>query len=79
MFERRDRNTNGGGVFIGICDSLVSVNHPELRRDSCEPLWQHLEFEKSGKLYLSSFYRPPSAGVMGRDFGGIIDEQHKMF
>ena len=62
VFERRDRNANGGGVFIGIRDSLVSVDHPELRRDSCELLWQHLEFEKSGKLYLSSFYRPPCAG-----------------
>ena len=52
VFERRDRNANGGGVFIGICDS---VDHQELRRDSCELLWQHLEFEKSGKPYVSSF------------------------
>ena len=42
------------------------MDHPELRKDDCEMLWQHLEFERAGKLYLSSFYRPPNVE------GGIL-------
>ena len=60
--RRKDRDKNGGGVFIAIKENLIAVDKPEFDID-CELTWSTLEFPGSGKLHLCSFYRPPSGGT----------------
>lgn len=54
---RKDRNEYGGGVFIAIRDTLISINMPELEVD-CELLWTCLQFVGSKPLYITCFYGP---------------------
>lgn len=54
---RKDRTQSGGGVFIAIKESLISVDKPEFDVP-CEIIWSCLEFAKAGKVYIGSFYRP---------------------
>ena len=59
---RKDRNTNGGGVFLAIKDSLVVQDHPELDSDG-ELVWGSLKFAGSKELLLCSFYCPRTSIV----------------
>lgn len=60
--NRKDRNSNGGGVFIATRENLISVEGTEFDTD-CEVVWSTIEFAGARKLYLGSFYRPPSGGI----------------
>ena len=55
---RKDRTKNGGGVFIAVRDTLISVDKPQFDAP-CELIWSCLEFANAGKVYIGSFYRPP--------------------
>ena len=44
---RKDRDENGGGVFIAIKEKLIAVDKPEFDTD-CELTWSTLEFPGSG-------------------------------
>lgn len=54
---RKDRNANGGGVFVATKDTLISDNLPNLDSD-CEIIWTSLQFTGSKPLYIASFYGP---------------------
>ena len=57
---RKDRNSAGAGVFIGIKDILVS--YPLNDVDSnCEIVWASLQLQGCTKLV--SYYRPPKSSV----------------
>ena len=56
---RKDRNVNGGGVFVATSDRIISYEIPDLYAD-CEMIWAELHFSGSKPLYLSSFYKPPN-------------------
>ena len=49
----RDRNVNGGGVFVATSDRIISYEIPDLDTD-CEMILAGLNFS----LYLASFYEP---------------------
>ena len=51
---RKDRNVNGGGVFVATSDRIISYEIPELDTD-CEIVWAGLHFSGSKPLYLASF------------------------
>ncbi|XP_072036924.1 uncharacterized protein [Amphiura filiformis] len=59
---RKDRDSNGGGVFIATKENIISVENPEYDSD-CEITWCTIEFARSGKLRLGSFYRTPNGGT----------------
>ena len=54
---RKDRNVNGGGVFVATSDRIISYEIPDLDTD-CEIIWAGLHFSGSKPLYLASFYKP---------------------
>ena len=56
---RKDRNVNGGGVFVAASDSRVSYEIPDLDT-GCEIIWAGLNFSGSNPLYIASFYKPPN-------------------
>ena len=56
---RKDRNVNGGGVFVATSDRLISYEIPDLDTD-CEIIWAGLHFLGSKQLYLASLYKPPN-------------------
>ena len=58
-FMRKDRNKDGGGVFIAMKDAFVSVEHT--KGDApCEIIWTSMEFVRTSKAFLGSFYRTSS-------------------
>ena len=56
---RKDRNVNGGGVFLATSDRIISYEIPDLDTD-CEIILAGLHFSGSKPLYLASFYKPPN-------------------
>ena len=56
---RKDRNVNGGEVFVATSDRIISYEIPELDTD-CGIVWAGLHFSDSKPLYLASFYKPPN-------------------
>ena len=42
---RKDRDENGGGVFLATKDSLISSEEPDLGGD-CEIIWASIQFSK---------------------------------
>ena len=54
---RKDRDSNGGGVFIATKDTLISADLPDTNSD-CEIVWASLQFASSKPLYLASYYGP---------------------
>ena len=62
---RKDRNKNGGGVFISIHDSLTTSEVDNSQSD-CEAIWA--EVHTQGKSVLTgSYYCPPSSTVESLD------------
>ncbi|CAC5381938.1 unnamed protein product [Mytilus coruscus] len=58
--DPRDRNTNGGGVFIAIHDKITSaVNSSE---NDCELQWAEIQ-TKPKSVIIFSYYRPPNASI----------------
>ncbi len=56
--HRRDRNLNGGGVFIAVRDCYTSSLIQEANTN-CEIIWVAVTQTNSKPLYLGSYYRPP--------------------
>ena len=56
---RKDRNINGGGVFVATSDRIISYEIPDMNT-VCEIIWAGLHFSGSKPLYLASFYKPPN-------------------
>ena len=54
---RKDRDVNGGGVFVATKDTLISVDLPNLDSNS-EIIWASLQFAGSKPLFISSYYGP---------------------
>ena len=59
---RKDRNSNGGGVFIAIDKKLTSKHETSLNRD-CETVWASIQLANTQKLFVASHYRPPNSKV----------------
>ena len=56
---KKDRNCNGGGVFIAYKNDLVLVHKPEFDMTN-ELVWAQLQITGSKAVYVGSLYRPPS-------------------
>jgi len=56
---RLDRNSGGGGVMLLVKDDYISQEVP-WTRNSGEIIWVEVLLKNKQKLYISSFYRPPS-------------------
>ena len=56
---RKDRTRFGVGVFVAVRSDLAAVEERRLDVDS-EIITISLQFQKCKKLYVSSFYRPPT-------------------
>ena len=57
---RKDRDAHGGGVFLALKSDIVCVECPKFDTN-CEIIWCSVKFNNYKKLYLASFYRPPSS------------------
>lgn len=58
---RKDRNKNGGGVFIAVHDSFETWE-VENSNSNCEIVWIEMQ-TKTKNIVLGCFYRPPSADI----------------
>lgn len=58
---RKDRNKNGGGVFIAIHDN-IQANTVEVDDGNCELVWAEIQ-TKGKSIVIGSYYRPPSATI----------------
>ncbi len=57
---RKDRNADGGGIFIAV-NSRVRSDIVDFDFDiSCEALWVTIQISSGKKAYIGAFYRPPS-------------------
>ncbi|XP_072022153.1 uncharacterized protein [Amphiura filiformis] len=54
---RKDRDSNGGGVFIAVRDTLITADIPDLD-SNCEVVWASLQFSDTKSLYIASYYGP---------------------
>ena len=57
---RKDRNRNGGGVFLAIKSEIVSEEKPTFGKD-CEIIWSSVKIGNYKTLHLASCYRPPNS------------------
>ena len=55
---RKDRSAGGGGVFLGIKDTLVCTEEPNLDT-TAELIWAKISLHNLPSLYICSYYRPP--------------------
>ncbi len=55
--SRKDRNINGGGVFVAVSNKFVSSTEYSLDTE-CEIMWCKISISGSKPLYIASFYRP---------------------
>ena len=55
----KDRNVNGGWVFVATSDRIISYEIPDLDTD-CGIIWAGSHFSGSKPLYLASFHKPPN-------------------
>ena len=58
----RNKNKNGGGVFVACKENLLATDKPDLDTP-CEAVWSSIEFKGYGVLFLGSFYRSQSFGI----------------
>ena len=52
---RHDKNTDGGGVFILLHKSLVSLEQPEFVTN-CEIVWEKIQIQGVKEMYIATFY-----------------------
>ncbi|XP_068723904.1 uncharacterized protein [Montipora capricornis] len=57
---RKDRNRNGGGVFVAIKSEFVCEEKPTFGRD-CEIIWSTVKIGNCKTLHLASYYRLPNS------------------
>ncbi|CAC5407482.1 unnamed protein product [Mytilus coruscus] len=58
---RKDRNKNGGGVFIAVYDKFTTSAVDNSEND-CELQWADIQ-TKTKSIIIGSYYRPPNASV----------------
>ena len=68
---RKDRTSSGGGVFIAIRNDLAAVQEPRFDVQGCEIITASLQFSKTKKIYLSSFYNPSATDLVPL---GLLDD-----
>jgi exonuclease III len=78
-FYRKDRNENGGGVFLAVRDAIISADIPDLNPD-CEVVWASLQFSNSKPLYIASYYgphkkKPKSIDELAKSLSTIFSKQ----
>lgn len=62
--HRKDRNQNGGGVFVAVRNDFVCSEQPEFNTHlDLELVWSKIQIQGSKQLFLGSFYRPPKSTV----------------
>lgn len=59
---RKDRIAGGGGVFLGIKDTLVAVEEPTITT-AAEIIWAKISLYNLPSLYICSYYRPPQSDL----------------
>jgi len=60
---RKDRNKNGGGVFIAVHDKFrASEGTCSVNTSDCELVWAELQ-TKTKSVMIGSYYRPPNANI----------------
>jgi len=57
LHYRNDRGTLGGGVFILVHKSIISIEQPELATD-CEIEWVKIKLQRYKDLFIGYFYMP---------------------
>ena len=57
--HRRDRNSEDGGVFIVIKETIVATSMPDINVN-CEVIWAGWQFSDCKPLYIASYYGPHS-------------------
>ena len=60
---RSDRNRNGGGVAMYIRTVIPYIIRKDLSQDTLELLSIEVKKPKSKPLFISTWYRPPSAKI----------------
>ena len=58
---RKDRNANGGGVFIAVKQDYIM--EPIITSSNCETVWVKLILTSGKVLIIGAFYRPPSSTI----------------
>ncbi|CAG2208939.1 unnamed protein product [Mytilus edulis] len=58
---RKDRNKNGGGVFIAVHDKFTT-SAVENSENDCELQWAEIQ-TKTKSVIIGSYYRPPNASI----------------
>ena len=64
---RKDRNMQGGGVFIAISNDILSTPVTELQTD-CEIIWAKISLVGRKDMYIASYYNPKTSNE------GSLDE-----
>ena len=59
---RKDRIAGGGGVFLGIKDTLVVVEEPTITT-AAEIIWAKISLYNLPSLYICSYYHPPQSDL----------------
>jgi len=58
-----DRSQHDGGVFIAAKQDLITIEETYLRATNCEIIWVSIQFSRTKKLHIGSYYRPPDSGT----------------
>jgi len=61
--HRLDRSQHGGGVFISAKHDLITIDETDHRSTNCELIWVSIQFSRTEKLHIGSYYRPPDSGT----------------
>ena len=56
----KDRSSSGGGVFMAVRNDLVVLEERRLDVKGSEVITVSVQFDKTKKLYFTSYYRPPT-------------------
>ena len=59
---RKDRNLNGGGVLIAVCNKLIATHESNLD-SNCEAVWMKVNIMGNKPLFIGSIYRAPNCAV----------------
>jgi exonuclease III len=60
---RRDRNRNGGGVAIYLCNNIPYIERSDLIPENVEALCLEVRKPKSKPVLVSTWYRPPDWNI----------------
>ena len=67
VFERKDRNRNGGGVAVYIKDDIQYSRRNDIENDNTESLWIEIQQVHKKSFVIGTLYRPET-GVEYFDF-----------